>query len=191
MRVVGQELAVLAGARLGLVGVADEVDPLGLLGDEGPLEAGREPGAAAAAQVRLLHLVHDGGGLEPERLVEGLVAAVAAVRLERGGVGRPPALREDERVAHLSPPTISSTFLTSIRSIISSSSSSIAGAVPQEPRHSTSRSVIRPSGVVPPFPTPSFALRCSKIRSAPVRQHDTFVQISTRCRPSGFVWNIT
>ena len=55
------DLPVLAGAGLRLVGVDDEVvrAPVRLLGHERPLEAGREAGAAAAAQARLLHLVDD------------------------------------------------------------------------------------------------------------------------------------
>ena len=55
------DLAVLAGAGLRLVGVDDEVvrPPVRLLRHEGPFEAGREAGAAAAAQAGVLHLVDD------------------------------------------------------------------------------------------------------------------------------------
>ena len=108
--IVLDDVAVLERAGLGLVGVHREVTRADVLRQEGPLEAGGEAGAAAAAEVRLLHLVDDGGRLHAERLVERGVAAVGPVGLERGGVRLPPALRQDERLAHLRPPTISSTF---------------------------------------------------------------------------------
>ena len=61
MRIVPHDLPVLAGAGLRLVGVDDEVvrPPVRLLRHERPFQAGREAGAAAAAQARLLHLVDD------------------------------------------------------------------------------------------------------------------------------------
>ena len=67
----------------------------------------------------------------------------------------------------------------------------MAGAVPHEPRHSTSRSVMRPSAVVSPAFTPSFFWRCAQIISDPVRQQETLVHSSTTCRPTGRVLNIT
>ena len=61
MRIVPHDLPVLAGAGLRLVGVDDEIvrPPIRLLRHERPFEAGREAGAAAAAQAGLLHLVDD------------------------------------------------------------------------------------------------------------------------------------
>ena len=61
VRIVPHDLAVLAGAGLGLVGVDDEIvrPAVGLLRHERPFEAGREAGAAAAAQAGRLHLVDD------------------------------------------------------------------------------------------------------------------------------------
>src|SRR4029077_15658306 len=59
IRIVPHDLAILARAGLRLVGVDDEVvrPPLHrLLGHERPFESGREPGAAAAALTRGLHL---------------------------------------------------------------------------------------------------------------------------------------
>ena len=140
VRVVLHDVAVLEGAGLGLVGVDREVAGPDVLGQEGPLQAGGEAGAAAAAQVGLLHLVDDDRGLQAERLVERGVAAVGPVGGQRGGVGLAPAGGEDQRVAHVSPPRMASTFCGVSCSYISSSTS-MAGAVPQEPRHSTSRSV--------------------------------------------------
>src|SRR6185369_3577884 len=67
---------------------------LHLLGHEGPLEAGREARAAAAAQAGLLHLLDDRvGALVEDRL--GVVPGAA-----RAGAGQPPVveavkIRED------------------------------------------------------------------------------------------------
>jgi hypothetical protein len=61
VRIVAHDVAVLAGAGLGLIGIDDEIvrPPVGLLGHERPFQAGREAGAAAAAQAGRLHLVDD------------------------------------------------------------------------------------------------------------------------------------
>jgi hypothetical protein len=61
MRIVAHDLAVLAGAGLGFVGVDDEIMRAlaHFLRHEGPFETGRETGAAAAAQARILHLLDD------------------------------------------------------------------------------------------------------------------------------------
>lgn len=61
VRVVAQDVAVLAGAGLGFVGVDHEIarPAIALLGHERPFEAGRKAGAATAAQARRLHLVDD------------------------------------------------------------------------------------------------------------------------------------
>src|SRR6516162_142723 len=61
MRVVAHDLAVLAGAGLGFIGVDHEImrPAVGLLGHERPLESGRKAGAAASAQPRGLHLIDD------------------------------------------------------------------------------------------------------------------------------------
>ena len=71
VRVGHHQRDVLAGPRLGLVGVDDEVLRLGVvLRDEGPLHAGREAGAAATAQAGALDLLDDGGRLHAERLLQ-------------------------------------------------------------------------------------------------------------------------
>ena len=61
VRIVPQDLAVLAGAGLGLVGVDEQLvrPPVVGLGHEGPFERGGEPCPAAAAQARGLDLVGD------------------------------------------------------------------------------------------------------------------------------------
>src|SRR3546814_10821176 len=62
VRVVTQDVAILGGPRLGLVGVAeDALLHAAVLGHEAPLQAGREACTAATAQAGLLdHLDHVG-----------------------------------------------------------------------------------------------------------------------------------
>src|SRR5262245_23892853 len=61
MRVVPHDLAVLAGAGLGFVGVDHEImrAAVGLLGHERTIQSSRQAGAAASALARGLHLVDD------------------------------------------------------------------------------------------------------------------------------------
>src|SRR3546814_633090 len=62
VRIVADDLAVLAGAGLGFIGVDDEeigTALAGLLGHEAPLHAGREARAAAAAQTRRFDRLDD------------------------------------------------------------------------------------------------------------------------------------
>src|SRR5262249_34449565 len=61
MRFVAHDLAILAGAGLGFIGVDHEImrPAVGLLGHERPFEPGREAGTATPAQPRGLHLVDD------------------------------------------------------------------------------------------------------------------------------------
>ncbi len=85
VRIVLEDEAVFAGAGLALVTVAQHVLRLGrLLGHERPLHAGRKSRAAAAAQVRLLHLVDDGVGRHAERFLQRLVAVELEIAVERG-----------------------------------------------------------------------------------------------------------
>ncbi len=82
MRIVPHDLAVLAGAGLGLVGIDDEIARtavLGFLGHERPFHAGREARAAAAAQARRLHLVDD----PVAALVDDRLGAVPGAALAR------------------------------------------------------------------------------------------------------------
>ena len=53
------DVAIFEGARLALIGIADQVVRPDVLGDEAPLDAGGEAGAAAPAQARALDHVDD------------------------------------------------------------------------------------------------------------------------------------
>src|SRR5499426_2853080 len=79
MWVVAHDLAVLAGAGLGFIGVDHEImrPAIGLLGHERPFESGRKAGAAAPAQARGLHLVDDPIAT---LLQDGLAAVPGAAR---------------------------------------------------------------------------------------------------------------
>src|SRR5205823_14113259 len=93
------QLAVLARAGLGLVGVAHEVDGLAAGRDEAPLDAGREARAAAAAQVRRLDLGGDVLGAHRERLAQGRVAAARLVACARARAVLPEPRRHELRVS--------------------------------------------------------------------------------------------
>src|SRR5262245_47777898 len=92
VRIVAQDVAVLAGAGLGLVGIDDEVGwpAVGLLGHERPFEAGREAGAAASPQVRLLDLVDDGVAATRDQVL-GVVPGAALA-----GAGEAPVMQAVE-----------------------------------------------------------------------------------------------
>src|SRR6202035_722645 len=75
VRALFDQVAVLEAARLALVRVADEVAWIDALGQEAPLVARRETGAAPAAEAALLPQLHQLVGLHAERLP---VAGVAA-----------------------------------------------------------------------------------------------------------------
>src|SRR5690606_26940660 len=79
MRIMPQDVSILAGARFRLVRIDDQiVRPLArFLRHEGPFEAGRKAGTAAAAQPRGLHLVDDP---VPALLQDGLRAVPMAAR---------------------------------------------------------------------------------------------------------------
>src|SRR5262249_47227663 len=88
VRIALEEVAVLEGSRLALVGVDHQVDRAGVvLRDERPLGARRKPGAAEPAQVRALDLLENRGGLHRLRLGPGLVAARLAIDGNRVRVG--------------------------------------------------------------------------------------------------------
>ncbi len=77
------ERDVLAGARFGFVGVDDEIVRLVVaLGDERPLGAGGESGAAATADPGVLHRGDDRIRVHPEGDGQGFVSAVPPVGVE-------------------------------------------------------------------------------------------------------------
>src|ERR1700740_2498262 len=82
MRVVPHDLAVLAGAGFGLVGIDHEIAGTAvrrLLRHERPFQPGRNPGPAASAQPRSLHLGDDPvAALVDDRL--GAVPSASAAR---------------------------------------------------------------------------------------------------------------
>ena len=85
VRVVTQDVAIFAGARLALIGIDDEVGrPVALLRHERPFEPGRETGAAAAAQPGLFDLVDD-----PVAAFEDHVASAVPIA-PTAGAGKPP-----------------------------------------------------------------------------------------------------
>src|SRR2546421_7183654 len=84
VRVPLQEHVVLEGGRLPLVRVHGEVARVHTLGQERPLLAAAEPGAAPSPQTRRLHLlVLDRLGGHPERLAQRLVPAGREGPLDR------------------------------------------------------------------------------------------------------------
>ena len=68
------------------------------------------------------------------------------------------------------------------------STATIVG-VEHPPRHSTARSVIAPSSVVCPGPTPSSRSNASSTACALTSPQQTFVQTSIVCLPTGSSWN--
>ena len=87
VRIVPHDLAVLARAGLGFVGVDDEIGRARIvLRHERPLEAGRKASATAPAQTRRFHLVDDAVLAEVDQLL-GVVPGAAGAR-----TGKPPVV---------------------------------------------------------------------------------------------------
>ena len=88
VRIMAHDLAILAGAGLGLVGVDDQIvrTITHFLGHEGPLQAGGEAGAAAPAQARRLDLVAQPVGALIKHFLRQVPRAPALRRLEIGRV---------------------------------------------------------------------------------------------------------
>jgi hypothetical protein len=88
MRIVPHDLAVLAGARFGFVGVDDEIAGAvpGLFWHERPFDAGRESSTATPALAGCFHFVDDGvAAFLQDRL--GAVPGAA-----RASAGQPPIM---------------------------------------------------------------------------------------------------
>ena len=112
VRIVAQNLAVLAAARLGLIGIDDEkagTTVLGFLGHERPFETSREACPAATAQARRLHLLDD---LVLPALDQrlGIIPITARFRrlqapiLEAVDIGENPVLVGEKVKTHAPPP---------------------------------------------------------------------------------------
>ena len=95
VRIMQEDDVVFAGGGFGFVAVDENIfRMLALLGDERPLHAGREAGAAAAAQAGGLHLVDDPLGRLAETLLQRLIAAELDVLVD---IGRALAKAEGEQ----------------------------------------------------------------------------------------------
>ncbi len=98
------DVAVLERARLGLVGVDDEVHgPPGVLGEQRCLAAHRESRSSSPSQDRVRDLVDDRLRLQRSRLDERLVAAHGAVLVDAGEVVAVRPGHEELRCGHESP----------------------------------------------------------------------------------------
>ncbi len=108
VRALLHQLAVLEGAGLGLVRVADQVLASRALGQEGDLLAHRKAGAAATAQTGSFELGEHISRIHREGLAQRLIAAAALVALT-GGQARLVDVGEQQhrplggRPAHCSP----------------------------------------------------------------------------------------
>ena len=79
--------AIRKGAAVALIGITDDVFLLGRgIGHGLPFDSGREARPAAAAQPRLGHLIHHGGGRHLQGAREALVAVVGAVIVQRARI---------------------------------------------------------------------------------------------------------
>ena len=100
------ELAVVAGARFGLVEVDRDVGGLaGVARHERPLHPRGEPGAAATAQAGVLHQLDQVGLAHGERLLQPVVPAALDVAVQTHGLGLVPVTGEAglEVRAHAAP----------------------------------------------------------------------------------------
>ncbi len=90
VRVFHQEFSILTRTRFAFVGVARQVTRKHILGQERPLETGREPSTTASAQPGSLHHFHNFVRLFGERLFQRLVPIqrffIHVQRREVGGV---------------------------------------------------------------------------------------------------------
>ncbi len=104
MRVRHQQLAVLVGAGLHLVAVADQVLLAGLVDrEERPFQAGDEAGAATPAQPRTLDQLDQVFRAHLQRLAQALVAAGLLVFLEQDRLARTTVLEQHLRVVAHAP----------------------------------------------------------------------------------------
>ena len=99
-RIAFHDHAVGEGAAVALVGIADNVFlRAGRLRHRAPLDAGREAGAAAAAQARLHHFLDDGVWANRKGFRQSLAAAMRAVIFERARIDDTAARERQPRLA--------------------------------------------------------------------------------------------
>ena len=100
VRVLVDDLLVLERAGLRFVGVANEIDRLGVLVgvDEAPLHAAGKTRAAAPAQAGGLDLGDDVRALHAEGLLQDLVAVVLEITVDVDGVAIAVDVLEDQSV---------------------------------------------------------------------------------------------
>ena len=97
VRILVDDVAVFERAGLGFVGVADEIDRLGLAGaDEPPFDAARETRAAASAQGGGFDFVDDVAGSHRDGFFEIVIPAVAQVASDVRRVAFAVDVREDD-----------------------------------------------------------------------------------------------
>src|SRR5205085_5701988 len=168
VRIVADDLAVLATPGLGFVGVDDQevgFAGLGLLGHEAPLHARGETRPAAAAQPRCLDLVDDRVLADREQRL-GVVPVAAGARrlqpwlLEAIDVGEDAILvRERPRVAHQNAPDERATNKATSTTTASTANLTMPVTNLNARKASTSAATITRTMVIalPPRPSPSIA----------------------------------
>ncbi len=175
-----------------------------VLGHEGPLEPGREAGAAAPAEARLLHLLDHLGARHRQRLPQGRVAAALPPSPRKSARRRPRNTSRGPdrflrmtrmRIAHVySIPLLVGARMPGTRSGVTlsmkSSSTRIGVAKPQAPRHSTSidrEAAVGAGGAQLTAAGLAGAAPAATPRRRTMLQGDV-VHTWMKCRPTGCVW---
>src|SRR5690348_4133831 len=87
MRVLVNDVAILEGARLRFIGVADQINRFLLIRlDEAPFHPARETGSAASTQTGVFDFVHNLSARHLVRSLKLLVAAMSKVAVDVDGV---------------------------------------------------------------------------------------------------------
>jgi len=112
------QLAILEGPRLRLVGVADHVLGFGqIFRNEAPLDAGRETRASPATHPGRLDLFDDLRRVHRHGLGESVVAAAIEIGSESPGVLDPPRREKNRFHRHPSSPSRISSRLSAVKSV--------------------------------------------------------------------------
>ena len=87
MRILMHDVAILESARLGFIGIHDQIDRLAALTiDQPPLHATGKTGAAATTEAGLFNFLTEVFGLLRDRFLEDFVATVALIAIDVVGV---------------------------------------------------------------------------------------------------------